>query len=245
MCDLAALAECMPDVSPLEHLDAAVAAVTQHGGDARVTYVSYVAKSHGALHFARLSAAVRRSKFTQSVRICTGSPSAIGKKRPSVVAFCLASCASHGKASVRITLKASSSTASPSSHIEVHAHTDAAGVPEVNASIQRILAHAGSRRLETWSVRVMQLYWFWGRRLELDAVHREVLEPGACLDARATRDERRVRITTPHVSASVAECGTISVVCKCAPTLRRVARELSVVLARSHAEKKVACTKRA
>ena len=241
MCDLAALAECMPDVSPLEHIDAAVAAVSQHGGEARVTYVSYVARAQGTLHFARLSAATRRSKFVHNVRINAGSPSAIGKKRPSVVAFCLSACASHGKASVRITLSASKASA----HIEVHAHTDAAGVPEVNASIQRILAHAGSKRIETWSVRVMQLYWFWGRRLELDAVYREILEPGACLDARASRDERRVRITTQHVSASVAECGTISVVCKCAPTLRRVARELSVVLARSHAEKKVACTKRA
>lgn len=235
MCDLSALEECMPAVSPLEHVDMAVAALAQRGGEARVTYISYVARAHGALHFARLCGATRRSKFAQSVRLTAGSPSAIGKKRPSVVAFCIPACATHGKASVKITLAGSA-------HIEVHAHTDAAGIPDVNASIQRILSHAGSKRLETWSVRLIQLYWLWGRRISLDTLYSDVR---AGLDAHATRDERRVRIKTPHFSASVAECGTLSVVCKCAPTMRRVAYELGEVLTRSDAAKKITCTERA
>ena len=235
MCDLSALEECMPVVSPLEHVDMAVAALAQRGGEARVTYVSYVARAHGELHFARLCGATRRSKFAQHIRLTAGSPSAIGKKHPSIVAFCIPACASHGKASVKITL-------ARSAHIEVHAHTDAAGIPDVNASIQRILAHAGSKRLETWSVRLIHIYWLWGRRLSLDTLYNEVR---ACLDAHATRDERRVRIKTPHVSASVAECGTLSVVCKCAPTMRRVAHALSEALTRSDAAEKIKCTERA
>ena len=233
MCDMLSLADVMPEVSPLEHIDMAVAALSQHGGDARVSYVSYVARAHGALHFGRLCGATRRSKFVQNVRLCSGTPSAIGKKRPSVVSFTIPACATHGKVSVKIT---------NASHIEVHAHTDSAGIADVNASIQRLLAHAGSKRLEVWSIALMQLYWFWGRRVELDSVYRELV---ACPDVRVVRDARRVRVTTPLVSASVAECGTLSVVCRCAPSLRRVARQLGEVLARSETEKKLACTERA
>ena len=237
MCDLLSLADVMPEVSPLEHIDMAVAALSQHGGDARVSYVSYIARAHGAIHFGRLCGATRRSKFVQNVRLCSGTPSAIGKKRPSVVSFTIPACATHGKVSVKIT---------NASHIEVHAHTDGAGIADVNASIQRILAHAGSKRLETWSVTLMQLYWFWGRRVELDSVYNELSIPaGAGSDVRVIRDARRVRVTTPLVSASVAECGTLSVVCRCAPSLRRVARRLGEVLARSETAKKLACTERA
>ena len=230
------LADVMPEVSPLEHLDMAVAALSQHGGDARVSYVSYVARARGTLHFGRLCGATRRSKFVQHVRLCGGSQSAIGRKRPSVVSFSIPACASHGKVSVKIT---------NASHIEVHAHTDSSGIADVNASIQRLLAHAGSKRLDVWSVTLMQLYWFWGRRVELDSVYRELLGGAGSADVRVIRDARRVRVTTPLVSASVAECGTLSVVCRCAPSLRRVARQLGEVLSRSEAAKKIACTERA
>lgn len=238
MCDMLSLADAMPEVSPMEHLDTAVAALAQHGGEVRVTYVSFVARAHGALNFVRLCGAVRRSKFAQHVQISSGSPSAIGKKRPSAVSFCVPACDAHGKAQVKITM------GHAAAHIEVHAHTDAAGLGEANASIQRILAHAGSRRLEIWSIRLVQLYWLLGRRLELESVQREVLAPGACTEMRATRDERRVRLVAPQISASVASCGTVSVVCRCVPSLRRAARELSGVFARSEL-KKAACTERA
>jgi hypothetical protein len=232
-----ALAAVMPEVSPLEHIDMAVTALSNRGGEARVSYVSFIARAHGTLNFGRLCGATRRSKIVQHVQLSSGSPSSIGKKRPSLISFVIPACASHGKVSVKITNV---------SHIEVHAHTDGAGMSEVNASIQRILAHAGSKRIETWSVTLIQLYWFWGKRLELDSVHRELLAPGACgAEIRVLRDARRVRITAPHVSASVAACGTLSVVCRCAPSLRRVARELGEVLARSEESKKIACTERA
>jgi hypothetical protein len=155
------------------------------------------------------------------------------------LAFTLKGCGVSGKAAVKVY---------PSFHVTVCGHIDSKGIAVLNARIQRIIDHAATflirgsasrtrTSLTMGAVETLQIYWFTRVTIDLQGTHERIqglmhaTDP-ACPWRQAAVDHGKrptLRLSTKDallgdsaaVSATVQPCGTIAIVTRCIPALRR------------------------
>jgi hypothetical protein len=176
------------------------------------------------------------------------------------LAFTLKGCGVSGKVAVKVY---------PSFHVTVCGHIDSKGIADLNARIQRIIDHAATFLLRgsasrtrtsitMGAVETLQIYWFTRATIDLRATHERIqglihaTDPACPWRQAAVEDGKRptLRLSTkdallgdsPAVSATVQPCGTIAIVTRCIPALRRAVMhfaETVCVTRHTHSQKDV------
>ena len=214
-------------------------------GSARVAYATYTCRIRTDCEFDRLCAYARscasEEGMTQTVIPAPSAtrPTAAIRKRsptPRPLSFTLKGSGTAGKVSVKFL---------PSFVVTVNGHIDSKGIPGLNRRLLRLVERASTflhrgvaakPRLTMGRVDTLHVYWFTREAVDLHAVHSTIgalihnSDPSCpwrqgCVD---TGKRALLRLSTKDgpggfsaVSATVQPCGTISLVARCIPTLRR------------------------